>query len=62
MKDFIPQYLENDMDLPKEYAINFNFLWESEQWLFVYRDIKYHFDIIDIMDIKYMLYDNEVQI
>jgi len=30
MKDFLPQYLENDYDLPKEYAINFNFLWESE--------------------------------
>lgn len=56
MEFFLPQYFNNDLDLPKEYHYNFTVFWQT--WTVDWTDIEYKHADLDIADIKIKLSNN----
>ena len=62
-QDFLPRYISNDMDLPKEYEYKFGFLTEWLTWSFKWHNIKYSDASFDFKDVKLILnreYDKQM--
>ena len=52
MQEFLPKYVEHDMNLPDHYQYQFGFIADVFTWHYKWTDIKYSKPNFDINDIK----------
>jgi len=53
MEEFLPRYINNDLDLPSEYSYNFSVLFGLLNWQVDWSDIQYDLGVFDIRDCEF---------